>query len=174
LLQALGTPRSEHCSLHQISDDDFAPRGLDEALARTDEIKAIAIEYRATFSNRSRRSRSRASQLDRRVGLFSPSQADSIPRREDLQPQILAAAVATLSLKSQAKGAVRRGAFGLEKTATAFRPDARAGTGFADADPRGFVPRQARRRRAADARMKEIKNRLACWGHSSPRNLLAR
>jgi peptidyl-dipeptidase Dcp len=172
LLKDWSTP-FELAPFDKISDDDFEP-ALDQALAaHRKEIDAIANSDAApTFSNTIEALEQAGRQLDRVLGVFfTVAGADSNPAREELQRKfspLLAAHFSEISSNKALFARVaevwkRRDSFDL--TAEQAR--------VLMLTHRGFVRSGAALEGAQDARMKEIKGRLAVLGTQFTQNLLA-
>ena len=172
LLQDWDTP-FELAPFDKISDDDFEP-ALDEALTKHRmEIDAIAsCDAAPTFSNTIEALEEAGSQLDRVLGVFfTVAGADSNPVREALQRKfspLLAAHYSEISSNKALFARVaevwkKRDSFGLtpEQARVLMLTH------------RGFVRSGAALEGAQDARMKEIKGRLAVLGTQFTQNLLA-
>ena len=172
LLHDWDTP-FEIAPFDQISDDDFAP-ALDEALqTHRMEIEAIAAcEYEPTFSNTIEALEEAGSQLDRVLGVFfTVAGADSNPVREDLQRKFSPLLSAHFSDISSNKALFARVASVWENRDSFDLTPEQARVLMLT--HRGFVRAGAALDGTADARMKEIKNRLAVLGTQFTQNLLA-
>ena len=172
LLSDWDTP-FELAPFDKISDDDFEP-ALQEALAtHRKEIDAIAsCDIAPGFGNTIEALEEAGSQLDRVLGVFfTVAGADSNAAREDLQRKfspLLAAHFAEISSNKQLFSRVA---------------DVWANKDSLDLTPeqarvlmlthRGFVRSGAALDGVDDARMKEIKGRLAVLGTQFTQNLLA-
>ena len=172
LLQDWDTP-FQIAPFDKISDDDFAP-ALDEALqTHRMEIDAIAdCEYDPTFSNTIEALEEAGSQLDRVLGVFfTVAGADSNPTREDLQRKFSPLLSAHFSDISSNKALFARVASVWENRDSFDLTPEQARVLMLT--HRGFVRAGAALEGADDARMKEIKNRLAVLGTQFTQNLLA-
>ena len=172
LLSDWDTP-FELAPFDKISDDDFEP-ALEEALAtHRMEIDAIAsCDVAPSFGNTIESLEEAGSQLDRVLGVFfTVAGADSNPAREDLQRKFSPLLAAHFSEISSNKQLFSRVA------------DVWANRDSLDLTPeqarvlmlthRGFVRSGAALDGVDDARMKEIKGRLAVLGTQFTQNLLA-
>ncbi len=157
----------------KISDDDFAP-ALDEALqAHNAQIDAIAANTETpSFANTIEALEAAGEQLDRVLSVFfTVAGADSNPKREELQREFSPKLAAHFSGISSNKALFKRVA-----DLWARRDD----LGLSDEQARvlmlshrGFVRAGAALEGEQDARMQEIKARLASLGTSFTQNLLA-
>ncbi len=157
----------------KISDDDFAP-ALDEALqAHSAQIDAIAANAEApSFANTIETLEAAGEQLDKVLSVFfTVAGADSNPKREELQREFSPKLAAHFSGISSNKALFKRVA-----DLWARRDD----LGLSDEQARvlmlshrGFVRAGAALEGEQDARMQEIKARLASLGTSFTQNLLA-
>ncbi|MBO9434271.1 M3 family metallopeptidase [Ruegeria sp. R13_0] len=157
----------------KISDDDFAP-ALDEALqAHNAQIDAIAANTEApSFANTIEALEAAGEQLDKVLSVFfTVAGADSNPKREELQREFSPKLAAHFSGISSNKALFKRVA-----DLWARRDD----LGLSDEQARvlllshrGFVRAGAALQGEQDARMQEIKARLASLGTSFTQNLLA-
>ncbi len=157
----------------KISDDDFAP-ALDEALqAHNAQIDAIATNAEApSFANTIEALEAAGEQLDKVLSVFfTVAGADSNPKREELQREFSPKLAAHFSGISSNKALFKRVA-----DLWARRDD----LGLSDEQARvlmlshrGFVRAGAALQGEQDARMQEIKARLASLGTSFTQNLLA-
>ncbi len=157
----------------KISDDDFAP-ALDEALqAHNTQINAIATNSEApSFANTIEALEAAGEQLDKVLSVFfTVAGADSNPKREELQREFSPKLAAHFSGISSNKALFKRVA-----DLWARRDD----LGLSDEQARvlmlshrGFVRAGAALQGEQDARMQEIKARLASLGTSFTQNLLA-
>jgi peptidyl-dipeptidase Dcp len=156
-----------------ISDSDFAP-ALEEALARhTAEIDAIASNPEpASFANTVETLEAAGEAMSKVLGVFfTVAGADSNPEREALQRDFspkLAAHFAAISSNKALFARVadlwaRRDDLGLDEEQARVLM----------LTHRGFVRSGAALEGEADARMQEIKARLAVLGTSFTQNLLA-
>ena len=172
LLSDWDTP-FELAPFDKISDDDFEP-ALQEALAtHRKEIDAIAsCDIAPGFGNTIEALEEAGSQLDRVLGVFfTVAGADSNAAREDLQRKFSPLLAAHFSEISSNKQLFSRVA------------DVWANKDSLDLTPeqarvlmlthRGFVRSGAALDGVDDARMKEIKGRLAVLGTQFTQNLLA-
>ena len=172
LLQNWSTP-FEIAPFDRISDDDFAP-ALETALAEhSAEINAIASsEEHATFANTVEALEAAGASLDKVLSVFfTVAGADSNPQREDLQRQFSPKLAAHFAEVSSNKALFARVAAlwenreGLDLTPEQAR--------VLMLTHRGFVRSGAALEGAKEARMKEIKGRLAVLGTQFTQNLLA-
>lgn len=172
LLQDWDTPFGI-APFNSISDDDFAP-AFDEALARHKaEIDAIAeAESAPDFANTIEALEVAGKTLDKVLGVFfTVAGADSNPRREALQREFsprLAAHFAEISANKKLFARVedvwnKRDTLDLDEEQQRVLM----------LTHRGFVRAGAALTGAEDARMKEIKGRLATLGTTFTQNLLA-
>ncbi|GHF63478.1 M3 family metallopeptidase [Seohaeicola zhoushanensis] len=156
-----------------ISDEDFAP-ALDAALdAHRAEIAAIAANPEApSFANTVEALEAAGEALDRVLGVFyTVAGADSNPRREELQRAFSPKLAAHYAEISSNKALFRR-------LATLWEQRDSLGLDAEQArvlmlTHRGFVRSGAALEGAAEARMTEIKGRLATLGTAFTQNLLA-
>ena len=172
LLQDWDTP-FELAPFDKISDDDFAP-ALEEALAAHNaEIEAIAGNAAPPdFANTVEALEGAGHALDKVLGaFFTVAGADSNPAREDLQRSFSPKLAGHFSEISSNKTLFARVAAvweqrdALDLSAEQLR--------VLMLTHRGFVRSGAALEGAEDARMKEIKARLAVLGTSFTQNLLA-
>ncbi|MFK7875519.1 MAG: M3 family metallopeptidase [Paracoccaceae bacterium] len=157
----------------QISDEDFAP-ALDVALAdHTAEIDAIANTSAAPdFDNVIGALESAGQGLDKVLGVFfNVAGADSNPKREALQRAFSPKLAAHFSDISANKALFARVAALWEQADTLTLTDEQARVLMLT--HRGFVRSGAALDGDAEARMKEIKGRLAELGTAFTQNLLA-
>ncbi len=157
----------------KISDDDFAP-ALDAALqAHNAQIDAIAANAETpSFANTIEALEAAGEQLDRVLSVFfTVAGADSNPKREELQREFSPKLAAHFSGISSNKALFKRVA-----NLWARRDD----LGLSEEQARvlmlshrGFVRAGAALEGEQDARMQEIKARLASLGTSFTQNLLA-
>lgn len=157
----------------KISDDDFEP-ALEQALeSHRAEIDAIATcEYDPTFANTVEALEEAGGQLDRVLGVFfTVAGADSTPVREDLQRKFSPRLAAHFSEISSNKALFARVAAVWDKRDSFDLTDEQARVLMLT--HRGFVRAGAALEGADDARMKEIKGRLAVLGTQFTQNLLA-
>ncbi|MEM5521281.1 M3 family metallopeptidase [Sulfitobacter sp. AS59] len=172
LLQDWNTP-FELAPFDKISDDDFEP-ALDQALAaHRKEIDAIANSDTApTFSNTIEALEQAGRQLDRVLGVFfTVAGADSNPAREELQRKFSPLLAAHFSEISSNKALFARVAEVWKKRDSFDLTPEQARVLMLT--HRGFVRSGAALEGAQDARMKEIKGRLAVLGTQFTQNLLA-
>ncbi|WP_171234908.1 M3 family metallopeptidase [Ruegeria sp. HKCCA6837] len=157
----------------EISDDDFTP-ALDQAMtAHNDQIAAIAENSDApTFANTIEALEAAGEQLDKVLSVFfTVAGADSNPRREELQREFSPKLSAHFSGISSNKALFKRVA-----DLWARRDDLNLTGEQARVlmlTHRGFVRAGAALEGEDDARMQEIKSRLASLGTSFTQNLLA-
>ncbi|WP_171130812.1 MULTISPECIES: M3 family metallopeptidase [unclassified Ruegeria] len=157
----------------QISDDDFAP-ALDQALAAHNaEIDAIAANTEApSFANTVEALEAAGEDLNKVLSVFfTVAGADSNPKREELQRAFSPKLAAHFAGISSNKALFSR---------VADLWDRRDGLDLAEEQARvlmlshrGFVRAGAALEGDVDARMQEIKSRLATLGTSFTQNLLA-
>jgi peptidyl-dipeptidase Dcp len=172
LLQDWTTP-FQIAPFADISDDDFAP-ALDQALAtHVAEIDAIATNPDApTFANTVEPLEAAGQALSQVLSVFyTVAGADSTPAREDLQRQFSPRLAAHYAEISGNKALFQR-------VATIW--EAHEALDLTDEQQRvlmlthrGFVRAGAALTGADEARMKEIKSRLAVLGTQFTQNLLA-
>ncbi|MCB1343520.1 MAG: M3 family metallopeptidase, partial [Pseudooceanicola sp.] len=156
-----------------ISDDDFAP-ALDVALAQhRDEIAAIADNPdEPTFANTVEALEAAGQALDRVLGVFyTVAGADSNPQRENLQ-RAFSPRVAAHYAEISANKALFRRLADLWERRDSLGLDAEQARVLM-LTHRGFVRSGAALTGAEEARMKEIKGRLATLGTAFTQNLLA-
>ncbi|WP_420003720.1 M3 family metallopeptidase [Arenibacterium sp. LLYu02] len=157
----------------QISDDDFAP-ALDEALAAHNaQIAAIADNPEApTFANVIEALETPCQALEQVLGVFyAVAGADSNPKREELQRAFspkLAAHFSTITANKALYARVKA-VWDQRDTLELTEEQARV----LMLTHRGFVRGGAALEGAEDARMQEIKSRLATLGTDFTQNLLA-
>ncbi len=157
----------------QISDDDFAP-ALDEALAaHSAQIDAIASNPEApTFANVIEALETPCQALEQVLGVFyTVAGADSNPKREELQRAFspkLAAHFSTITANKALYARVKA-VWDQRDTLELTEEQARV----LMLTHRGFVRGGAALEGAEDARMQEIKSRLATLGTDFTQNLLA-
>ncbi|WP_341233246.1 M3 family metallopeptidase [uncultured Sulfitobacter sp.] len=172
LLQDWNTP-FELAPFDKISDDNFQP-ALDQALAaHRKEIDAIANSDAApTFGNTIEALEQAGRQLDRVLGVFfTVAGADSNPAREELQRKFSPLLAAHFSEISSNKALFARVAEVWKKRDSFdLTPEQ---SRVLMLTHRGFVRSGAALEGAQDARMKEIKGRLAVLGTQFTQNLLA-
>lgn len=172
LLQDWNTP-FELAPFDKISDDDFEP-ALDQALAaHRKEIDAIASSDAApTFGNTIEALEQAGRQLDRVLGVFfTVAGADSNTAREELQRKFSPLLAAHFSEISSNKALFARVAEVWKKRDSFdLTPEQ---SRVLMLTHRGFVRSGAALEGAQDARMKEIKGRLAVLGTQFTQNLLA-
>ncbi|MGJ8590735.1 MAG: M3 family metallopeptidase [Yoonia sp.] len=172
LLQDWNTP-FELAPFDKISDDDFEP-ALDQALAEhRKEIDAIASSDAApTFGNTIEALEQAGRQLDRVLGVFfTVAGADSNTAREELQRKFSPLLAAHFSEISSNKALFARVADVWKKRDSFdLTPEQ---SRVLMLTHRGFVRSGSALEGAQDARMKEIKGRLAVLGTQFTQNLLA-
>ena len=157
----------------QISDEDFAP-ALDEALAaHSAQIDAIASNPEApTFANVIEALETPCQALEQVLGVFyTVAGADSNPKREELQRAFspkLAAHFSTITANKALYARVKA-VWDQRDTLALTEEQARV----LMLTHRGFVRGGAALEGAEDARMQEIKSRLATLGTDFTQNLLA-
>jgi peptidyl-dipeptidase Dcp len=172
LLHHWNTP-FELAPFDKISDDDFEP-ALDQALAaHRKEIDAIANSDAApTFGNTIEALEQAGRQLDRILGVFfTVAGADSNPVREELQRKFSPLLAAHFSEISSNKALFARVAEVWKKRGSFDLTPEQARVLMLT--HRGFVRSGAALEGVQDARMKEIKGRLAVLGTQFTQNLLA-
>ena len=172
LLQDWDTP-FELAPFDKISDDDFAP-ALEEALAAHNaEIDAIAGNAAPPdFANTVEALEGAGHALDKVLGaFFTVAGADSNPAREDLQRAFSPKLAGHFSEISSNKALFARVAAVWDQRAALDLSAEQARVLMLT--HRGFVRSGAALEGADDARMKEIKARLAVLGTSFTQNLLA-
>jgi len=172
LLQDWDTP-FQIAPFDRISDDDFAP-ALEQALAdHTAQIDAIAHNPDPpSFANTVEALEAAGEGLDKVLGaFFTVAGADSTPAREALQRDFSPKLAAHFSEVSSNKALFARLAAVWEARHTLSLTDEQARVLMLT--HRGFVRAGAALEGADDARMKEIKGRLAVLGTSFTQNLLA-
>ena len=157
----------------KISDEDFAP-ALDEALeAHRAEIAAIAgSDAPPTFANTIEALEAAGGALDKVLSVFfSVAGADSNPEREDLQRAFSPKLAAHFSEITANKALFARvdAVWNTRETLNLSEERARV----LMLTRRGFVRSGAALEGGAEARMKEIKSRLASLGTAFTQNLLA-
>ncbi|WP_373029860.1 M3 family metallopeptidase [Sulfitobacter sp.] len=172
LLQDWDTP-FELAPFDKISDSNFEP-ALDEALTtHRMEIDAIAsCDVAPTFGNTIEALEEAGSQLDRVLGVFfTVAGADSNPLREELQRRFSPLLAAHFSEISSNKALFARVAeVWAKRDSFDLTPEQARVLMLTH---RGFVRSGAALEGAEDARMKEIKGRLAVLGTQFTQNLLA-
>ena len=172
LLQDWETPFGV-APFNAISDEDFAP-ALDAALgAHTGEIAAISDNPDApTFANTIEALEAAGTDLDKVLGVFfTVAGADSNPVREDLQRAFSPKLAAHFSDISSNKALFARVSAVWEARETLDLTEEQARVLMLT--HRGFVRAGAALTGADEARMKEIKGRLAVLGTQFTQNLLA-
>ena len=172
LLQDWETP-FKLAPFDKVSDDDFAP-ALEQALAaHVAEIDAIAGNSQAPdFANTIEALEAAGQALDKVLGVFfTVAGADSNPAREDLQRAFSPKLAAHFSEISSNKALFARVAAIWEQRDQLALSEEQARVLMLT--HRGFVRSGAALEGAEDARMKEIKGRLAVLGTSFTQNLLA-
>ena len=156
-----------------ISDEDFSP-ALEQALAEhSAEIDAIAGAMEAPdFANTIEALEAAGKALDRVLGVFfTVSGADSNPAREALQRQFSPQLAAHFAEISSNKALFRRVAAVWERRdSLSLTPEQARVLMLTHRD---FMRSGAALEGAAEARMKEIKGRLAVLGTEFTQNLLA-
>ncbi|WP_299402151.1 M3 family metallopeptidase [uncultured Roseobacter sp.] len=172
LLQDWNTP-FQIAPFDQIKDEDFAP-AMEEALAQhRAEVDAIAgADEPASFANTVEALEAAGKALDKVLGaFFTVAGADSNPAREELQRQFSPKLAAHFSEISGNKALFARVAQVWEDKST---------LNLTDEEERvlmlthlGFVRAGAALTGSDEARMKEIKARLAVLGTEFTQNLLA-
>ena len=172
LLQDWNTP-FKLAPFDQVSDDDFAP-ALEEALSEhSAEIDAIAGHPEpASFANTIEALEAAGGALDKVLGVFfTIAGADSNPVREDLQRVFSPKLAAHFADVSSNKALFARVAAVWDQRDTLDLSDEQARVLMLT--HRGFVRSGAALEGAEEARMKEIKGRLATLGTAFTQNLLA-
>lgn len=172
LLQEWDTPFGV-APFQDISDDDFAP-ALDAALATHNaEIDAIATNADApTFANTVEALEAVGADLDKVLGVFfTVAGADSNPAREDLQRVFSPKLAAHFSEISSNMALFERVSAVWNARETLDLSDEAARVLMLT--HRGFVRAGAALTGTDEARMKEIKSRLAVLGTQFTQNLLA-
>ena len=172
LLQEWDTPFGV-APFQDISDDDFAP-ALDAALATHNaEIDAIATNADApTFANTVEALEAVGADLDKVLGVFfTIAGADSNPAREDLQRVFSPKLASHFSEISSNKALFERVSAVWNTRETLDLSDEAARVLMLT--HRGFVRAGAALTGTDEARMKEIKSRLAVLGTQFTQNLLA-
>jgi peptidyl-dipeptidase Dcp len=157
----------------QVKDEDFAP-AMDHALAAHNaEIDAIATNPEpATFANTVEALEAVGKALDKVLGVFfTVAGADSNPAREDLQRAFSPKLAAHFAEISGNKALFARVAAVWDQRDTLKLTDEQARVLMLT--HRGFVRAGAALSGAQEARMKEIKGRLAVLGTEFTQNLLA-
>ena len=157
----------------KISDDDFAP-ALDEALSQhSTEIDAIAgSDAPPTFANTIEALEAAGGALDKVLSVFfTLAGSDSNPQREDLQRAFSPKLAAHFSQITSNKALFARVDAVWQDRDNLGLTDERARVLMLTR--RGFVRAGAALEGAADARMAEIKSRLASLGTAFTQNLLA-
>ncbi|MGJ8628035.1 MAG: M3 family metallopeptidase [Sulfitobacter sp.] len=172
LLQDWDTPFGV-APFNTISDEDFAP-AVEAALARHNaEIAAITDNLDApTFANTIEALEAVGTELDRVLGVFfTVAGADSNPAREDFQRVLSPKLAAHFAEISGNKALFARVSVVWEARDTLDLTDEQARVLMLS--HRGFVRAGAALTGADEARMKEIKGRLAVLGTRFTQNLLA-
>ena len=172
-LLAPWTTPFEIAPFDRITDGDFAP-ALDAALeAHGVEIAAIAADSDApSFANTVEALEAAGEALDRVLStFFTVAGADSNPKREELQRDFSPKLAAHFSEISSNKGLFARLDALWQERETLDLTDEQARVLMLT--HRGFVRSGAALDGAEDARMKEIKSRLATLGTEFTQNLLA-
>jgi peptidyl-dipeptidase Dcp len=172
LLQTWDTPFGL-ALFDRISDEDFAPAVEASLEAHRSEIDAIAGNPDApTFANTIEALEAAGRLLDRVLGVFfTVAGADSNPAREALQREFSPKLAAHFSEISSNKALFARIAAVWEQRDSLDLTDEQARVLMLT--HRGFVRAGAALDGAEDARMKEIKARLAVLGTQFTQNLLA-
>ncbi len=156
-----------------ITDDDFAP-ALDQAMHAHDaEIEAIAASPDTpTFANTIEALEAAGEQLDKVLSVFfTVAGADSNPKREELQREFSPKLAAHYSRISSNKALFKRVADLWDRRDNLDLTDEQARVLMLS--HRGFMRAGAALTGADNARMQEIKARLASLGTSFTQNLLA-
>ncbi len=156
-----------------ISDDDFSP-ALKQAMDAHDaEIEAIAASPDTpTFANTIEALEAAGEQMDKVLSVFfTVAGADSNPKREELQREFSPKLAAHYSRISSNKALFKRVADLWDRRDNLDLTDEQARVLMLS--HRGFVRAGAALTGADDARMQEIKARLASLGTSFTQNLLA-
>lgn len=157
----------------KISDEDFAP-ALEQALSdHQAEIDRIAAdESEPSFANTVEALEAAGEQLDKVLSVFfTMAGADSNPKREELQRAFSPKLAAHFSEISANKGLFRRLAAVWDQRDTLDLSDEQSRVLMLT--HRGFVRSGAALTGDAEARMKQIKGRLATLGTDFTQNLLA-
>ncbi|WP_238365917.1 M3 family metallopeptidase [Mesobacterium pallidum] len=172
LLSKWDTP-FEIAPFERITDDDFAPAFEQALAAHRAEVEAIADNPEApTFTNTIEAMEAAGKALDKVLSVFfTVAGADSNPARQELQREFspkLAAHSSEISGNKALFGRIdalwdQRDALGLSEEQARVLMLTR----------RGFVRSGAALEGAEDARMREIKGRLAVLGTQFTQNLLA-
>ena len=157
----------------RISDDDFAPALEDALAAHRAEIDAIATcEFAPSFGNTIESLEEAGFALDRVLGVFfTVAGADSNPAREALQRDFSPKLAAHFAEISGNKALFKRIAAVWEERESLDLTDEQAR--LLMLTHRGFVRSGAALEGSQEARMKEIKGRLAVLGTEFTQNLLA-
>lgn len=172
LLQDWNTP-FQIAPFDQINDDHFAPAMKEALKQHRAEIDAIAdAKEPASFANTIEALEAAGKALDKVLGVFfTVSGADSNPAREDLQRQFSPELAAHFSEVSGNKALFSRVAAVWEnKDDASLTPEQERVLMLTH---RGFVRAGSALTGASEARMKEIKARLAVLGTEFTQNLLA-
>ncbi len=156
-----------------ISDDDFSPALKQAMHAHDAEIEAIAASPDTpTFANTIEALEAAGEQLDKVLSVFfTVAGADSNPKREELQREFSPKLAAHYSRISSNKALFKRVADLWDRRDNLDLTDEQARVLMLS--HRGFVRAGAALTGADDARMQEIKARLASLGTSFTQNLLA-
>ncbi|WP_050604113.1 M3 family metallopeptidase [Ruegeria sp. 6PALISEP08] len=167
------TTQYEIAPFTDISDDDFSP-ALDKAMnAHNAQIDAIAANPEVpTFANTVEALEAAGEQLDKVLSVFfTVAGADSNPKREELQREFSPKLSAHFSGISSNKALFKRVADLWTRRDDLNLSEEQARVLMLT--HRGFVRAGAALEGDADARMQEIKSRLASLGTSFTQNLLA-
>ncbi len=156
-----------------ISDDDFSPALKQAMHAHDAEIEAIAASPDTpTFANTIEALEAAGEQMDKVLSVFfTVAGADSNPKREELQREFSPKLAAHYSRISSNKALFKRVADLWDRRDNLDLTDEQARVLMLS--HRGFVRAGAALAGADDARMQEIKARLASLGTSFTQNLLA-
>ncbi len=156
-----------------ISDDDFSPALKQAMHAHDAEIEAIAASPDTpTFANTIEALEAAGEQLDKVLSVFfTVAGADSNPKREELQREFSPKLAAHYSRISSNKALFKRVADLWDRRDNLDLTDEQARVLMLS--HRGFMRAGAALTGADDARMQEIKARLASLGTSFTQNLLA-
>ncbi len=156
-----------------ISDDDFSPALKQAMHAHDAEIEAIAASPDTpTFANTIEALEAAGEQMDKVLSVFfTVAGADSNPKREELQREFSPKLAAHYSRISSNKALFKRVADLWDRRNNLDLTDEQARVLMLS--HRGFVRAGAALTGADDARMQEIKARLASLGTSFTQNLLA-
>ncbi len=156
-----------------ISDDDFSPALKQAMHAHDAEIEAIAASPDTpTFANTIEALEAAGEKMDKVLSVFfTVAGADSNPKREELQREFSPKLAAHYSRISSNKALFKRVADLWDRRDNLDLTDEQARVLMLS--HRGFVRAGAALTGADDARMQEIKARLASLGTSFTQNLLA-